>query len=181
MVVRNGVTVEKWEDLKGKRIGIAPGSSTWFQFTGKMKDLDIPFDSFTSVNIQGAGSNFLIALKRGDIDVALTWEPFESEPIVEGYGYWPKLDYSDSVSVGGETGLIACTKAFIAANSDAVRLLLWAFLKSEGNLRNDKANSQRSSPDIPAPSRGVRPYRRQDQAWRRDHHAAVAGLRQDFL
>jgi sulfonate transport system substrate-binding protein len=139
MVVRNGVTVEKWEDLKGKRIGIAPGSSTWFQFTGKMKDLGIPFDSFTSVNIQGAGSNFLIALKRNDIDVALTWEPFESEPIVEGYGYWPKLDYSDSVAVGGETGLIACTKAFIGANSDAVRLLLWAFLKSEASLRGDKA------------------------------------------
>ena len=139
MVARNDIVIEKWSDLKGKKVGIAPGSSTWFQFTGKLQDLGIPYDSFTPVNIQGAGSNFLIALKRSDIDVALTWEPFESEPIVEGYGYWPKLDYSDSTSVGSETGMIAVTKPFLDANADAIRLLLWAFLKSEGVLRESKA------------------------------------------
>ncbi len=139
MVARNDVVIEKWEDLKGKKVGIASGSSTWFQFTGKLQDLGISYDSFTPVNIQGAGSNFLIALKRKDIDVALTWEPFESEPIVEGYGYWPKLDFSDSTSVGSETGMIAVTKTFLDANPDAVRLLLWAFLKSEAALRADKA------------------------------------------
>jgi sulfonate transport system substrate-binding protein len=138
MVVRNDVVVEKWEDLKGKKVGIAPGSSTWFQFTAKLQDLGIPYDSFSAVNIQGAGSNFLIALKRKDIDVALTWEPFESEPIVEGYGYWPKLDYSDSKAVGSETGMIAVTKPFLDANADAIRLLLWAFVKSETALRDDK-------------------------------------------
>lgn len=139
MVARNDVVIEKWEDLKGKRVGIAPGSSTWFQFTAKLQDVGVPYDSFTPVNIQGAGSNFLIALKRKDIDVALTWEPFESEPIVDGYGYWPKLDYSDSKSVGSETGMIAVAKPFLAANTDAVRLLLWAFLKSEAELRGNKA------------------------------------------
>jgi sulfonate transport system substrate-binding protein len=139
MVVRNDVVVEKWEDLKGKKIGIAPGSSTWFQFVAKLQDVGVPYDSFTSVNIQGAGSNFLIALKRRDIDVALTWEPFESEPIVDGYGYWPKLDFSDSKAVGGETGLIASNRSFVSANLDAVKLLLWAFLKSEAALRNDSA------------------------------------------
>lgn len=139
MVVRDGVVVEKWSDLKGKKVGIAPGSSTWFQFVAKINDVGLPYDSFTAVNIQGAGSNFLVALKRKDIDVALTWEPFESEPVVEGYGYWPKLDFSDSKAVGAETGLVACTKSVLAANPDALRLLLWAFLTSEKKLRSDKA------------------------------------------
>jgi sulfonate transport system substrate-binding protein len=137
MVVKNGVVVEKWEDLKGKKVGIAPGSSTWFQFAAKLNDLGIPFDSFSPLNIQGAGSNFLLALKRGDIDVALTWDPFETEAIVDGYAYWPKLDFSDSKAVGAETGIIACAKPFLADNSDAIRLLLWAFLKSEASLRHD--------------------------------------------
>ena len=139
MVARNGVNIQKWEDLKGKKVGVASGSSTWFQFAAKLNDVDLPYDSFTAINIQGAGSNFLTALKRKDIDVALTWEPYESEPIVEGYGYWPNLDFSDSKAVGSETGLIACTKAILAAQPDAIRLLLWAFLKSEARLREDKA------------------------------------------
>jgi sulfonate transport system substrate-binding protein len=139
MLVRKGVVVEKWKDLEGKRVGIAPGSSTWFQFVAKMDDLGIPMDSFTSLNIQGAGSNFLIALKHGDIDVALTWDPFETQAMVEGYAYWPKLDFSDSKAVGSETGLIATNRTFLTQNSDAVRLLLWAFLKSQAGLVADKA------------------------------------------
>jgi sulfonate transport system substrate-binding protein len=139
MVVRNGIKVEKWDDLIGKRIGIAPGSSTWFQFTAKLLDLGIAYGQLQTSNIQGAGSNFLIALKHGDLDVALTWEPFESEPVVEGYGYWPMaLDFSDSRAVGADTGLIASTRSILDTNKDAVRLLMWAFLKAEAGLRADK-------------------------------------------
>jgi sulfonate transport system substrate-binding protein len=139
-VVRKDVKVESWNDLIGKRVGIAPGSSSWFQFTAKLQDVGLPYNKLTTANIQGAGSNFLIALKRRDIDVALTWEPFESEPVVEGYGYWPAaLDYSNSRAVGNDTGLIAATRTALTTNRDAVRLLLWAFLKSEEQLRNDPA------------------------------------------
>jgi sulfonate transport system substrate-binding protein len=139
-VVRNGIKVEDWSDLIGKRVGIAPGSSSWFQFTAKLQDVGLPYNKLTTANIQGAGSNFLIALKQGDIDVALTWEPFESEPIVDGYGYWPvALDYSDSKAVGDDTGMIAATRSALTSQPDAVKLLLWAFLKSEEQLRNDPA------------------------------------------
>jgi sulfonate transport system substrate-binding protein len=137
-VVKTGVTVESWPDLVGKRIGIAPGSSSWFQFAAKLQDVGLPYSKLTTANIQGAGSNFLIALKRGDIDVALTWEPFESEPVVEGYGYWPTaLDYSDSSAVGNDTGLVAASRLALTTQPDAVRMLLWAFLKSETELRAD--------------------------------------------
>jgi sulfonate transport system substrate-binding protein len=137
-VVRNGIEIKDWSDLVGKKIGIAPGSSSWFQFTAKLMDVGLPYSKLTTANIQGAGSNFLIALKRGDIDVALTWEPFESEPIIEGYGYWPKaLDYSDSKAVGNDTGAIAASRTFLKEQREAVRLLLWAFLKSESQLKAD--------------------------------------------
>jgi sulfonate transport system substrate-binding protein len=139
MVVRDGVKVESWDDLVGKRIGIAPGSSTWFQFTGKLQDLGLPYDKLSFSNIQGAGSNFLIALKHGDLDVALTWEPFESEPVVEGYAYWPMaLDFSDSRACGADTGLIAATRSIIAAKREAVLMLLWAYLQAEAKMAADK-------------------------------------------
>jgi sulfonate transport system substrate-binding protein len=137
-VVRNDIKVAEWPDLVGKRVGIAPGSSSWFQFTAKLQDVGLPYSKLTTANIQGAGSNFLIALKRGDIDVALTWEPFESEPIVEGYGYWPQaLDYSNSKAVGDDTGLVAVRRSALATQRAAVRMLLWAFLRSEADLRAD--------------------------------------------
>jgi len=32
VIGRNGVKLDSWNDLKGKKIAIAPGSAVWFQF-----------------------------------------------------------------------------------------------------------------------------------------------------
>ena len=77
MVIRKGVTVQKWSDLSGKRVGIAPGSTVWFQFAAMLDEVGVPYNSLIPVNIQGGGTSFHIALRRGDIDVAIIWEPFE--------------------------------------------------------------------------------------------------------
>lgn len=138
-VVRKEVKIEKWSDLRGKRIAIAPGSSVWFQFVAALEEQGVPYNEITAVNIQGGGSNFDQALQRGDVDAIITWEPFESTPVIEGYGYFAdKIDYSKSKAVGDVAGIFAATKSAVTDKKEAVRRFIWAVLNAQNELMATK-------------------------------------------
>jgi sulfonate transport system substrate-binding protein len=135
VIGRNGVKFDNWSDLKGKKIAIAPGSAVWFQFAATLIENNIPYNSFEAVNIQGGGANFDQALKKGDVDGIVTWEPFESIPVMDGYGYFAKnLEYSSSKAVGAELGMIAASKTAVDTKRGAVERFVWAYLKKQEEL-----------------------------------------------
>lgn len=137
-VTRKGVTIEQWKDIEGKRIGIAPGSAVWFQWAATLAEKGIPYNSFTAVNIQGGGTAFVQALKRGDIDAVALWEPFESQLVADGTATFSKnLEYSQSKAVGAELGLLAATRDALKTKRDAVKCFLWAYKASEEKLAAD--------------------------------------------
>lgn len=139
-VVREGVKVETWADLEGKKVAVAPASAVWFQFVATLQEKGVVYNKLQIVNIQGAGSNFDQALKRGDVDAIVTWEPFESTPLIEGYGYWPKgLDYSQSRAVGAELGMFAASRDAVTAKREAVRRFVWAYIAAQNRLAADPA------------------------------------------
>lgn len=140
VVARNGVKLNQWSDLVGKNIAIAPGSAVWFQFVATLTELGIAYDSINVVNIQGGGSNFNQALERGDVDAIITWEPFESTPVLGGYGYWAEnLDYSVSKAVGAELGMIAASKKAVDTQTAALERFIWAYTSEQARLQNDPA------------------------------------------
>ena len=140
IVARNGVEFDSWDDLIGKKIAIAPGSAVWFQFVATLIENDVAYDEIEIVNIQGGGSNFDQALERGEVDAIITWEPFESVPVVEGYGYWvEELDYSQSEAVGAELGMFAVSKDAYENKLDAVKLFVEAYIQEQERLDADKA------------------------------------------
>ncbi|OYY10852.1 MAG: ABC transporter substrate-binding protein [Rhizobiales bacterium 35-68-8] len=130
VIGRNGVKLDSWDDIKGKKIAIAPGSAVWFQFAATLTEKGIPYNSFQAINIQGGGANFDAALEKGEVDAIVTWEPFESIPIMKGYGFFAKnLDYSASKAVGAELGMLAANKEKIAGKDAAVQLFVTAYVK----------------------------------------------------
>ena len=135
VIGRKGVSLDNWNDIRGKKIAIAPGSAVWFQFAATLSEKNVPYNSFTAVNVQGGGANFDQALKRGDVDAIVTWEPFESIPVIEGYGYFAKsLEYGQSKSVGAELGLLAANRITATAKRDVVQRFVWAYLSSMESL-----------------------------------------------
>lgn len=154
VIGRKDVKLDSWNDIKGKKIAIAPGSAVWFQFAATLVEKNIPYNSFTAVNIQGGGANFDQALKKGEIDAIVTWEPFESIPVLEGYGYFAKnLEYGSSKAVGPELGLIAASKNAVDTKKDAVERFVWAYLKSQEAL----AKSPKAFADAYAQLSGMTP------------------------
>lgn len=138
LVVRKGVDIKDWSDIKGKRIGIAPGSAVWFQWAATLTENGTPYNSFTPVNIQGGGTAFVQALERGDVDAVALWEPFESQIVTSGQGYFAKgLDYSQSKAVGAELGLLAASRGAITNKREAVKCFLWHYKNREAELAAD--------------------------------------------
>ena len=129
VIGRKGVKLDSWEDIKGKKIAIAPGSAVWFQFAATLIENNIPYNSFNAINIQGGGANFDAALEKGEVDAIVTWEPFESIPVMKGYGYFAKkLDYSASKAVGAELGMLAAGKQAMTDKKPAIEKMVKAYV-----------------------------------------------------
>ena len=140
VIGRKGVRFDSWDDLKGKKIAIAPGSAVWFQFAATLVEKGIPYSSFEAVNIQGGGANFDQALKKGDVDGLVTWEPFESIPAMEGYGFFAKgLEYGSSKTVGAELGMFMASKQAADGKRAALERFVWAYLKKQEELSKSPA------------------------------------------
>jgi sulfonate transport system substrate-binding protein len=138
-IVHKGLTLTKWEDLVGKRIGIAPGSAVWFQFAATITEAAIPYNKLTTINMQGAGTAFLQALERGDIDLFIGWEPYESQAEQQGLGTRATaLDYSKSKAVGAELGLVGVNRDYLAKQREAVKRLVWSYLSIQDRLNASK-------------------------------------------
>ena len=135
LVVRKGVKIDEWADINGKKIAIAPGSAVWFQWAMTLIEKNIPYTAFSPVNVQGGGTAFVQAMKRGDIDAMVLWEPFESQAVAEGDAYFAtKLDYSQSRSVGSELGMLAASREAMTTKKELVQRFLWAYLKVEEQM-----------------------------------------------
>lgn len=140
VIGRKGVKLDSWDDIKGKKIAIAPGSAVWFQFAATLIEKGLPYNSFNAINIQGGGANFNQALEKGEVDAIVTWEPFESIPVMKGYGYFAKgLDYSASKAVGAELGMLAASKTAIDSKREAVQRVVTAYVKKMKELESSPA------------------------------------------
>jgi sulfonate transport system substrate-binding protein len=139
-IVRNGAKCESWDDLRKLRLGVPPGSAVWYQFVAKIQELGFRYDQFQTVNIQGAGSNFVQALQRGDVDAYIQAEPTETMPEMGGFGAPAQaVDYSDARATGQELGLVTASKSALAGKAEAVKLLIGAYKAAEKKLAADQA------------------------------------------
>ena len=145
MVIREGVTIEKWSDLIGKKVGVAPGSTVWFQFVATLQEQGVPYSELEAVNIQGGGTSFLVALRRGDIDVAIIWEPFESQAVMEGIAHFnTELDYSQSEAVGADLGVIMASRDAVENKTEALKRFIWAYANEQKKVTETKETFARA-------------------------------------
>ncbi len=136
LIARSGAKFDSWDDIKGKKIAIAPGSAVWFQFAATLVEKGVPYNSFNAVNIQGGGANFDQALEKGDVDAIVTWEPFETIPVMKGYGYFAKnLDYSASNAAGAELGMLVASKSAVSEKRAAVQSFVLAYVRKMMELQ----------------------------------------------
>ena len=75
--------------LRARRIGVGAGSISWLKFAASVQENGLEYGKLKIVNIVGGGGNYLKALQGKEIDMAVVWQPFCAQAIVDGFGAVP--------------------------------------------------------------------------------------------
>jgi len=139
LVVRKGEDITDWKSLADKRIGVGAGSISWLKFAASVQENGLEYNKLKIVNIVGGGANYLRAVQSKEIDMAVVWQPFCAQAIVDGYGVYPTLDHNRSKTVGGLISVLAVNRPFMEKNRDAVQRLVVSYLDVLDLARKDSA------------------------------------------
>lgn len=142
-IARTGSGIETWEDLRGKRLGGVRGSAEYIHMNGSMErqGIDLGQDA-EYVNFQ-TGTDVMLALRNGDIDATVSYEPLISEAILNGEAdIVPALQeelYSASFEVS--SGLLA-SEAFLEENPDETTAILEAYADQVEHLTDQPQDAK---------------------------------------
>jgi len=139
LVVRKGEDIKDWNSIADKRIGIGAGSISWLKFAASVQENGLEYNKLKIVNIVGGGANYLRAVQGKEIDMAVVWQPFCAQAILEGFGAYPTLDHNHSKTVGGLISVLAVNRPFMEKNRDAVQRLVVSYLDVLELARKDSA------------------------------------------
>ena len=139
LIVRKGDDIKDWKALKGKAIGVGAGSISWLKFAASTQENGVEYSSLKVVNIMGGGGNYLKALQAKEIDMAVVWQPFCAQGIVDGIAQYPTIDHNKSKTVGGLISVLAVNRTFMEKNRDATQRLVVAYLDVLNVAQADRA------------------------------------------
>jgi len=128
LLVRKGDDIKDWKTVGDKRIGVGAGSISWLKFAASVQENGLKYGGLKIVNIVGGGANYLKAVRGNEIDMAVVWQPFCAQAIVEGWGAYPTIDHNRSKTVGGLISVLAVNRDFMEKNRDAVQRLVSSYL-----------------------------------------------------
>jgi len=140
LIVRKGEDLTDWKAVSDKRVGVGAGSISWLKFAATVQENGLEYGKLRIVNIVGGGGNYLKALQNKEIDMAVVWQPFCAQAILDGFGAYPTIDHNRSKAVGGLISVLAVNRGFMEQNRDAVQRLVVAYVDV---LEYAKANPER--------------------------------------
>jgi sulfonate transport system substrate-binding protein len=142
LIVRKGDDVKDWKALTGKAIGVGAGSISWLKFAASVQEHGLDYPRLRIINIMGGGANYLKALQAREIDLAVVWQPFCAQGIVDGYAQYASIDHNTSRAVGGLIAVLAVNRGFMERQREAVQRLVVAYVDV---LKFAQANRERWS------------------------------------
>ena len=138
LTLRNGVQAKTWKDLEGKTLGTAPNSyaELLFKATAKLAGADL--SKIKTVSFGGGGPPVIAALRAGDIDGFVFWEPNNADAAIGKAGYYSSLDIGDNPTKH-INGAMAVNSDFLAKNRSAVLAVVRALVESTDALNANPA------------------------------------------
>jgi len=128
LIVRKGDDIKDWKALTGKTIGVGAGSISWLKFAASVQENGGDYGKLKVINVMGGGGNYLKALQAKEIDMAVVWQPFCAQAILDGFGQYPTIDHNKSKTVGGLIAVLAVNRNFMEKNRDGVQRLVVAYV-----------------------------------------------------
>lgn len=89
LLIRNGSGITKWDDLRGRNIGIVRGSTDELIFKIALAKNNIDMDKDTKVTTFQGPADLLLALRNGDVDAVVTYQPNTAQAVSQGIATEP--------------------------------------------------------------------------------------------
>lgn len=140
LIQRKGADITDWSSLRGRKIGGSRGSTQYTQLaTGlKANGLDVNKDvQFVNLN---SSTDMNIALRNGDVDAIMQWEPGASNAIADGYGEAvPQVAASLYEQTFQVSSGVAARKEFVEDEPAAAQAVVDGYYKSYTKITQDHA------------------------------------------
>jgi NitT/TauT family transport system substrate-binding protein len=145
VIVAEGTTLLRWfaivgskavnslDDLKGKRVGIAPGTGSEVFWLEVVKHLKLNKADYTIVNVEAP--EMVAALERGNVDGFAVWEPWPTRAIMSVKG--AKI-VRDSQGIFTGRNFVYMNRGWIEKNRDAAERFMTSLAEA-----NDVVNHHR--------------------------------------
>jgi ABC-type nitrate/sulfonate/bicarbonate transport system substrate-binding protein len=138
LILRKGLNakVKTWKDLEGMKIGVAPngGAHNIFRTLAEQRGVDLR--KIEQVSFAGMGPEAVQALKTGEIDGLLSWEPTNARAVVEGIGEYSSLKLEES-STGNINGALAVNASFASQHPDVVSNIVRTVIETTDYLNSN--------------------------------------------
>ncbi|WP_449278345.1 ABC transporter substrate-binding protein [Leucobacter sp. GX24907] len=128
LIVAEDSGIESWDDLKGKNLGVIRGSTDELIFKIALANAGIDMESETEVTTLQASADLLLALRNGDIDASVTYQPYTAQAVADGIAVMPEemnAELTEWASV--PTGVYA-SDDIIENDPDAVQAVVDTFV-----------------------------------------------------
>lgn len=139
LIQRPDAGISTWDDLTGMRIGGSRGSTQYMQLAAGMKEAGMDIESDVDFVNLSSSTDMNVALRNGDVDAVMQWEPGAATAIVEGYGQpvpgVAETLYGDTFEASSG---VAARKDFVEDNPDAVQAFIDGFWKSYNAVTSDR-------------------------------------------
>ena len=120
VISKAGSDVKTIKDLKGKKVGIWPGSTQEVFILERMRMEGLTIKDITSVRVPFGEMPAMLA--RGDIDAYVGAEPGPALSITSGVGQL--VEYPYGTAMGGLNMIIGTNEETVAKNPDMIRTML---------------------------------------------------------
>jgi ABC-type nitrate/sulfonate/bicarbonate transport system substrate-binding protein len=137
LTLRTAVTASAWKDLEGRRIGTAPNTyaDLMFKSSARLGGADLSKIKLISFAPPG-GPPVLAAMRDGDIDGFVFWEPTNAEAALAKLGYYSSLDIGDNPTRHINAALLV-NADYAAKNRAAVKTVVKALVEATDALNAD--------------------------------------------
>ena len=148
VIVAEGTTLLRWfsivggknvnslDDLKGKRVGIAPGTGSEVFWLEVVKHLKLNRADYTIVNVEAP--EMVAALERGNLDGFAVWEPWPTRAIMSVKG--AKI-VRDSQGIFTGRNFIYMNRGWIEKNRDAAERFMTSIAEANDVINNHREDA----------------------------------------
>lgn len=133
IVSRKGSNITKVEDLKGKTIGVARGSTAYYGLLYALNKKGIKKDDVKLLML--APADQVSAMAKGDVDAISVWEPWIGRNIAENGARLVAMEEQSGVYTA--LSVLAAHRDYVKENPEAVRRYLKAMLMAYEDIQKN--------------------------------------------